>query len=405
MKLTRFIKYYFIVASILAHCILIGIVGWLVTDKITHHWRWPIIKHWLFGDIDQSAVYPVLSQGWDSLPQGQWVKIHQQQSSDNIHFIRQSHAGSGYDSVNSQLFLFGSNTHAENWNNTVYRFNLDTLQWQQDYPIDSPNDYLVSYQGIPTTAHHHPWAMHSFAAVVYNPHLKRLIVASFPGHLSPDKYGQSLSQRWKKIKKHPTWLYNPQTRMWQVGTGQSIDFFPYTIAYDSDRQVVIGFKPYGIYSWSDSQNGWHKIGQRAPEQFHTNAVYDSVNHVFLLYGGNAMKNDIYRYLPGAKSTETMPTPGIRPPAGQSIPLAFHQQQAKMVALIDSGDAAQTWLYQYSEDRWQRLKTADFPYSVGMNYTMEYDKKRHLIILVSSPDREATAVWVLKLPSAVNLSSG
>jgi len=102
------------------------------------------------------------------------------------------------------------------------------------------------------------------------------------------------------------------------------------------------------------------------------------------------------YVAGEKMTETMPTLGQRPPAGQSIPLVFHKQEGKVVALIDVDGYAQTWLYDYGNDQWFRVESADFPYQIGMNYSMEYDARNNLVILVSSPKNEETAVWVLRL---------
>ena len=86
-----------------------------------------------------------------------------------------------------------------------------------------------------------------------------------------------------------------------------------------------------------------------------------------------MQNQVYSYVSGEKSTEKMPTDGIRPPAGNSIPLAFHKKSGKVVALVDTADYAQTWLYDYATDKWQHIKGGDFPYSIGTNYSMEYDE--------------------------------
>jgi len=300
--------------------------------------------------------------------------------------------------LTSRLYIFGSNTHGVNWDNAVYCFDLNTLSWSRSYSPDSPDTYSVNSQGIPVAGqeHNHPWAMHTFAAIAFDSLHRQLVVASYPGHLSPDRYGQS-APLWRQIKKQPTWLYDPATRQWQPYAGKSEQFFPYAIAYDVDRSVVTGFRPYGIFDWQGAMSGWKKTGDRAMEQWHTHGVYDSSNHVFIFYGGSAMTNDVYIYKAGDQHMKKMPTPGARPPAGQSVPLAFHQRLKKMVALIDSEDGAQTWLYDYKTDKWRRLE-ADFPYPVGMNYTMEYDVRHDVVVLVSSPPLEATAVWVLRLSS-------
>ncbi len=397
MNVKKLLKRYFIAVSILAHCLLIVIIAVWLSHKVTESWRWPIIKRWILGDVDKTPVFPLAELGYQGLPRGRWVKIHQQKPEDAVFFKRQEHAGSGFDTLNSRLYIFGSNTHGENWDNAVYWFDMNTLRWSQSHPADRPETYSVNSLGIPVAGkqHNHPWAMHSFAAITFDILHRQLVIASYPGHLSPDRYGQSLAGLWRQIKKQPTWLYDPAANRWQYYAGKPQQFFPYTIVYDSDRGVVTGFKPNGIFDWQGEVFGWKKIGDRAMQQWHTNGVYDSVNHVFVFYGGSAMKNAVYVYKAGDKAVEKMPTLGVRPPAGQSVPLAFHKKSGQMVALVDTENNAQTWLYDYKTDRWQRLK-ADFPYSVGMNYTMEYDSRHDVVVLVSSPKYQPVAVWVLRL---------
>ncbi len=398
MKFKKLLKAYFIIVSILAHCILIVMVVYFVSEKVTSNWRWPIIKHWVLGDTDKSNIYSLGFNGLKSLPKGRWLKIHQQQPNDSIYFTRQSHAGSSFDQSRSELLIFGSNTHAENWNNSVYTFNMETLRWSETYPPDAPETYTVSLDGFPVAGvgKNHPWAMHTFGALAYDALHDNLVVASYPGHMEPSKYGQSLAVTWKKIKQHPTWLYDSGTKKWQAYTGKSKAFFPYSIAYDSDRGVVVGFRPDGIFEWGGSIQGWKKVGDKVYSEWHTNVVYDSVNQVFILFGGNKMTNNIYTYQTGNKVTQKMPTIGQRPPPGVSVPLAFHKKLGKVVALIDVEGYAQTWLYDYAFDKWERVEGADFPYQIGMNYSMEYDQRHNVLVLVSSPKYEETAVWSLHL---------
>ncbi len=394
MNVKIWLKRYFINTSILAHCALIIVIVVVVSEKITHHWRWPLIKRWVLGDVDKTEVYPLGVAGYAGLPEGQWIKIHQQKPDDLVYFVRQKHAGSGFDIRRSRLFVFGSDTHGSNWDNAVYTFDMNALQWSRSYVPDLPISYAVNSYGFPVAGvnKNHPWAMHTYAAVAYHQLNEKLIVASYPRHLSPERYGQNLSSVWMRIKKHPTWIFDPRLNRWQaVGKNNQL-FFPYAIAYDSDRGVVTGFKPNGIYDWKGNDSGWVKIAERAVSQYHTNAVYDSVNHVFLLFGGNKASNAVYVYKVGEKISEKMPTLGIRPPGGQSVPLAFHTKTGKMVALVNT----ETWVYDYAADQWQEIESAKFPYPVGMNYTMEYDARHNVVVLISSPDKEPTAVWVLRL---------
>jgi len=397
MKLKNLFNSYFISTSILAHCLIIVVAVYFVSERVTSHWRWPIVKQWFLGDIDKTDVYPLDYNDFESLPKGQWLKIHQQRADDRVHFVRQAHAGSAYDQLRSRLMLFGSNTHGTDWNNTIYSFDLNTLQWIEAYPADLPETYTVNAAGIPVAGEkqNHPWAMHTFAAIVFDALRNKLFVASYPEHMRPEKYGQRLASKWKLIKKHPTWQYDILNRQWQALEGKSILFFPYAIAYNSDTGSITGFRPNGVFEWNEGL-GWKKVARKSIDQYHTNAVYDSVNDVFILYGGNKMNNTVHTYAVGDKATKEMLTKNLRPPVGQSVPMAFHKGIAKAVALIDGDELAQTWLYDYALDQWQKVEGADFPYKIGMNYSMEYDVKHRLIVLVSSPKNQQTAVWVLKL---------
>ena len=149
MKFTSLIKMYFIIASILVHCLIIVMTVHFLSARITSHWRWPIIKRWVMGDIDKSDVYQLKFNSFDTIPRNRWVKIHQQKPEDRVHFVRQAHAGSGFDQARGKVLLFGSNTHGNDWNNTVYSFDLGTLQWTEAYPVDLPDTYTVNVEGIP----------------------------------------------------------------------------------------------------------------------------------------------------------------------------------------------------------------------------------------------------------------
>lgn len=397
MNIRPFIKTYFITASILVHCAVIAAILYFISERATDHWRWPMIKHWVMGDVDKSDIFQLEYDGLASIPKGRWIKVHQQSSEDTVHFIRQEHAGGVFHPYKGQLLLFGSNTHGTEWNNTVYSFDLKTLQWSEAYPADSPSTYTIDYKGIPIAGRlkNHPWAMHTFGALAYDQRHDKLVVASYPGHLSPESYGGTLANQWAKIKTHPTWVYDASTHTWESHSNNTQQFFPYAVAYNSDRSVITGFKPDGIFDWS-KEIGWKKVGTGIYPDWHTNVVYDSINHVFILYGGNDFGNDVYAYAAGEKTVLKMPTIGQRPKGDQSVPMAFHPKIGQTIVLIDSDESAKTWLYDYKKDQWQYVEGGDFPYLIGMNYTLVYDSHHDVLVLVNSPANEETAVWALKL---------
>ena len=121
------------------------------------------------------------------LPKRQWVKIHQQRFSDAVTFKRQRHGGSAFDSRRGQLVLFGSDTHGNDWLNSPVFFDLKQLAWRQLYPSDPLSTYKVTARGLPVAGPEgdHPWAMHTFGAVTYDPAADAIVVASFPRHMVP----------------------------------------------------------------------------------------------------------------------------------------------------------------------------------------------------------------------------
>jgi hypothetical protein len=143
------------------------------------------------------------------LPAGRWIKIHQQMPADAVTFERRSHAGSAFDSRSSQLVLFGSDEHGADWMNSPLIFDLVTLRWQRSYPNDDVSTYRVNGDGLAVAGPDgsHPWAMHTFGAVTYDPVADRVVVASYPGHSSPEQLTNGATDQWREMR-HPTWLFD-----------------------------------------------------------------------------------------------------------------------------------------------------------------------------------------------------
>lgn len=408
--LRKLVIRYLLLSSFLAHIVVLLTIIVLSSQFITEHWRWKAYKKLFVGPIDSTEVkfIPAVESGiinpsFKKLPSKVWIKIHQQKDQDGLVFQRQEHAGSAFDSKRLKLYIFGSNTHGADWNNAIQTFDMGTLEWQRLYEPDPFETYSINKQGIPIAGSkkNHPWAMHTFDSIAYDSLNDQLIVASYPKHLKPGRFGKWISQQqWQKIKIQPTWIYDFITAKWQAVTSHTIDFFPYTISYDSDKNEIVGFKPYGIYKFLNQTKGWKKITKKGVVAYHTNSVYDSKNKVFILFGGNNKDNTVYSFSTDSKKLVKMPTSGIRPSGDEHLPFAFHQGLSKAVALVDVDEDghnyAQTWLYELSSDRWQRVISANFPFKLGMNYNMEYDPLNELLVLVANAPGEPTAVWVLHL---------
>ena len=348
----------------------------------------------------QVSVPPGLNPVLLDLPMGRWVKIHQQRPSDTVTFVRQKHGGSAFDSRRGRLLLFGSDTHARgDWTNSPLAFDLARLEWHKLYPDDDPASYTVTAEGLPVAGpgRDHPWAMHSFGAVSYDPAADALVVASYPRHLAPGRFTDALAALWPKVARHPTWVLTLAAGRWQPLTGAPVHFFPYATAFDSHRGLVVGTRSDGVYELSLAAGRWRKVADAGLLGWGSNLVYDSRNRALLAFGSHERGNQVAAYEPASGRHRVMPTPGPRQSGSNYVPLAFHPDSGRMVALIDRPpDRAETWLYDLAGDTWTQVPEADLPFALGMNYNLEFDPRHRLLLLVAAPPGALPAVWALRL---------
>jgi hypothetical protein len=329
------------------------------------------------------------------LPAGVWHKIRVEDG-----FRRQAHGGAAFDTRRGRLVLFGSDTHSEDWDNSVRFFDVAALRWSQAYPADGPSSYRVNADGIPVagTGVERPWAMHTFDAVEYDPVQDRLIVASYPKHMSPRKSWGVDEGLWRQIKRHPTWTYSLADGRWTALPGAAEHFFPHAAAFDTRRNRFVGIRSDGYYTLSGTPPAWNRIASGTPDGWHTAATYDSDRDAIVLFGNNKRADSVWQYRFGEEHGIEMPTPGTRPPGGASVPLVYHPGVRRAVALVvdRAGDVTETWLYATAEDRWLRVESADLPFNIRMNYQMVYDPRHDLLWLVANAPGDPVAVWALRL---------
>ena len=344
-----------------------------------------------------------------NLPKEKWIKIHHQSFSDPVWFIRQQHGGSTFDTRRGRLVLFGSDTHGKNWLNTPLFFDLNTLEWHRLYRSDSLPSYRVTLNGLPVAGPKgdHPWAMHTFGAVTYDPNADAIVVASYPAHMVPGRFTGALAKIWSHVKTHPTWILELGKGRWQPLASTPVHFFPYATAFDTRRGVVLGYRNDGVYELSLARGHWQQVAKGGLLEWGNNAVFDSQNNVLVVYGSHKKRNDIVVFEIATGRHRIMPTSGPRPSGGNYVPMAFHAGIGKTAAIIDQRSTnnapssraswAETWLYDYAGDAWTHVKKADLPFNVGMNYNLEFDPRHQLLLLVvEPPDRPLPAIWALSL---------
>lgn len=406
----RLLTRYMAFIGLLANAAIAVFLLYWVTGKVSDSEYFRIARRAFLGPLDGVEVMPIdpvapgtINPRLKSLPIGVWLKIHQQIGDGPDDFPRQAHGGAAYDPVRGRLMLFGSDTHSANWDNTVRFFDMASLTWSSAYPADGPETYRVNADGIPVAGVdvEHPWAMHAFDAVEFDPLSDQLVVASHPGHMNPGKPWGVARKLWQQIKSHPTWAFRVGENKWRPLVSNGISFFPYGLTFDNQRRVLIGVKPGSYWEFDIDNLRWAKVAEGGPKAWHNAAAFDADHGIVVSFGTNDQSDDVWQYRVGETKGKVMSTPGLRPPGADSVPLAYHPGIGSIVALVekkeDSGrGSTETWLYSVAADTWQHLNTATIPFAIGMNYDMVYDSNHELLTLVANFRDEPTAVWVLRL---------
>lgn len=335
-----------------------------------------------------------------NLASNQWVKIHEQQPGEMV-FRRQPHGGSCFDSKRGRLILFGSDSHGRDFTNSPLYFSTADLKWSRAYENDSVATYHVTDDGLAVAGEQgHPWAMHTFGAVMYDASRDEMLVTIFDDHLVPGRFTDVFKDLWPKMTRKPTWTFDCETSRWVALPGDGVNCFPYCATYDSDRKVIIAIRPDGIHELAGNPRTWNKIVDRGFFGWHTNCAYDARHKAVVVFGSNENRNDIAAYFPVTGEYKLMTTPGQRPPRDQHTPMEFHPDLGQAVVLVDrvEGDRKQseTWLYHLGNDEWSQVATATLPFPCGMNYNLEFDPLHRVLLLVTGGDGTPTRVWALRL---------
>jgi hypothetical protein len=338
---------------------------------------------------------PALNPKLANLPANQWTVLHQQSREDKVRFKQQEHGGSCLDTKRNRIVLFGSNTHGQDWTNSPLIFDIATATWSRVYENDPPSTYKANEKGLAVAGEsgNHPWAMHTFGAVEYDPERDEMVVCSWPEHLRPGKFTKALADVWPTVKKHATWTFSFQTSKWTPLPCEPEHFFPYATAYDPDQKRILGYGGRGIFELKPDASGertWSRLEKKSLCGYHNNVVYDPDRKALIVYGSNENSDDVIVYQVETKEHKKMPTPGVRPPKDQHTPMCYEAGLKKTVVIVDRGGGvdstkegkAETWLYDLASDSWQQIPTATLPFGCGMNYDFHYDPLHKVCLLVT-----------------------
>lgn len=326
---------------------------------------------------------------------------------------RQAHAGIAYDSQRGRLYVFGSNTHGGNWDDSVHEFDPVTERWTTHYPSAAKESYRADAEGraVAGDAMLLPWAMHTFDNIVYDPSLDAIIVTSFPLH------NRQAKERVPEAKVHPTWIYDLQRRQWRIFGNEgkpSPTFFAAASAYDARRDTIVAYGNPGIWEIGPDRKEWRQATRERHHHIHFNMVYDGRRGQLGVFGDSGGSNMVWIYSPGPEAGDSgtwarhLPG-GDACPADEHFPAAFDDEHGVYLLVPDdrpsdtgnrggrkeAATRSVTIVYDPDADRYTRLPQGDLE-PLGMNYMMVYDRYHKVFLLVTGDWRKPPVVWALRL---------
>ncbi len=344
---------------------------------------------------------------WQAMPSGRWVNV----PTRGVAAPKVFHGGAAIAPDRGEVFFFGSDTHEpappeRGESNALWRLSLSTLRWQQDYPQDPKTAYRILADGQCVTSSGRPWAMHTFDAVEYDPEARRVVVISFPEHtrFAPDARFPMFRGDWYTRLKPAHWEYDPDRRLWQrLDTGPP-NLFAQALTWDPLGRQLIGHDGRYTYHFERGARRWS--AREAPSDgagWSRTIVYDTYARAALLFGKNGGDNTLYTYRPGDPRWRRVEVRGTTLPA-EGAAIAYDSRNHVMVYLANRGKdpyynesgAAVTFVYDSPTQTWQRL-TIDSPPLYGMNYLMQYDPVRNVVLHFERDEDSADRlrVWAFR----------
>jgi hypothetical protein len=350
-----------------------------------------------------------------ALPPNQWVKISPQlpafmqalpaaaqmfYPAPSLGWHRQGHAGLAFDSLRDSLLIFGSDSHGENWDNSVHEFSLLTLEWNTHYPASAKETYRANESGAAVAGDkgEYPWAMHSYDSIAYAPEIDALVLSASTDHTPPP------TESAKNARANPTWIYHLEARQWEILPQiDAPSFFAAGSAYDSGTHSIWAYKKGQLWRFDLLQKKWIKTAGRhsIDVEIHYTLATDAMRHQLLIFGNYNGSNAIWTYTPAmnpdqeGKWEKKQPS-GDACPKDEHLPVAYDSHQGVFLLLPDeSQEKSITLIYSPKDNRYIRVYGAEMP-ATKMNYMMEYDPYHRLFLLVTGAWDTPVEVWAFRL---------
>lgn len=344
---------------------------------------------------------------WERLPAGRWVPV----PASGVAAPKVFHGGATIIPERSLVIFFGSDTHAPTpleggESNAVWRLDLATLQWSQDYEQDPKTTYRLLPDGQAQTTTGRPWAMHTFASVDWDPEVKRVVVVSGPIHarFAPQRrFPMFTEDKWWEKVRASHWEYDVDGRKWQRLEAGAPPLFAQAMVWDSHRKVLVGHN--GAATWEFDRTGgkWRAVPAATKPGWHLNTVYDTLARRVLLLGDNSGSSTLFAYEATGRQWSPVPARGAPMPANGAAVAYDTRNHVMMYLANDHGDQyhnpggkAVTFLYHSAEQRWERLEIPS-PELYGMNYLMQYDPARNVFLHFekSKDSGDRVRIWAFR----------
>ncbi len=339
-----------------------------------------------------------------NLPANHWVEYHHLSSGE---WFRKSHAGMAYDSKRGSLWVFGSDTHDEDWDNRLHEFLPNQRKWihhgensaKSEYRSDENNLRVAGQQLIK------PWAMHTYDGVAYDRVSDSLWVIAAPDH---NPMVKSIKQA-----KNPIWRYDLSNHKWQAIAVENTalkNMFGSAAAYDHHRQALM-FCNQGLVQLNSDDYSVNNIA-KSPNCLHRSLAYDSRNKALYIFGAYKRSQHVWKLIRDEMTdialnfqelipTGDMPLPYTKPP------VAYDQQNGVFLLLIDDVDnesnPSETYIYYPNGNYYVKLPNSGAP-RVGMNFMMAWSDLHQVFFLLTGNWDQGLTVWALRLDlAAINKS--
>lgn len=172
-------------------------------------------------------------------------------------------------------------------------------------------------------------------------------------------------------------------------------------AFDPDHDIMLSFglgDGPSAWTYDHKTNQWFAVPNSPPGRTHPGLVYDSLNHVFVMFGG-ALKSGEYSsetwiYDPAAGIWSNK-MPNLSPPAKRAPYMAFDSTNG--IVLMTGGKSSEVWAYNAALNEWTQLAHA--PEAVASMPTgayLTYDSNNKIFLLFSGTSLKK--LWAFRYSS-------